>query len=99
MRRLQALSLVASLAFAGCVYKPPAIPLLPEQVSLETLVGEWTGDYAVDDEYERSGRISFTLIAGEDHAHGDVLLVPSGKRQGYERYQEPQPAGAAAWPR
>ena len=96
MRRLQALSLVAGLAAAGCVYKPPAIPLLPEHVSLEALVGEWTGDYTVDDEYERSGRISFTLIAGEDHAHGDVLLVPSGKRQAYQRYQDQPSARAEA---
>jgi len=88
MRRLQALSLVIGLASTGCMYKPPAIPIVPEQVGLEALVGEWTGDYAGDDEYERSGRITFTLIAGEDHAHGDVLLVPSGNRKAYERYQD-----------
>jgi hypothetical protein len=64
--------------------------LLADPGSLEALVGTWTGDYTVEDEYARSGRISFTLTTGEGHAHGDVLMVPSGKRQGYERYQDAQ---------
>jgi hypothetical protein len=92
MGRLRALSIILTLVAAGCLYKPPAVPLLVEpRSSLEALVGEWTGDYTVDDEYERTGRISFALKAGEDHAYGDVLMVPSGRPRGYDRYQGAPP--------
>jgi len=93
MGRLRALSIIFTVVAAGCLYKPPSVPLFVEpRSSLEALVGEWAGDYTVDDEYERSGRISFTLTAGEDHAFGDVLMVPSARPRGYDRYQSFPPA-------
>ena len=80
-----------ALLTAACLYKPPVIPLAADPGGFEMLVGEWYGDYIVEGSYPRSGRISFTLIAGEDHAHGDVLMVPNGARHGYDRYRPGEP--------
>ena len=45
----------------------------------------------------RTGTITFTVLAGEDHAHGDVLMVPdgaSGMSRRYPPYEPPPPAWA-----
>jgi len=90
--------LLAALLAAGCLYKPPVIPIDADSGGFEMLVGEWNGDYAIEGSYPRSGQISFTLIAGEDHAHGDVLMVPHGARHGYDRYPPGQPLIAGGEP-
>jgi hypothetical protein len=69
-----ALGLVAGLT--ACAYNPPPIPLEGRPADLEALAGEWGGEY--NGENGRSGSIAFELVAGEDHAHGDVLMIPRG---------------------
>jgi len=84
---------VTALSVA-CGYVLPAIRLTGRAADLEALVGEWSGHYESDAPYARSGTIWFKLAAGEDHAHGDVRMVPEGFTRGYERYRGgPGPAG------
>jgi hypothetical protein len=66
-------SLCAGVSIA-CA-SPPAIPLRGSPTAYAALVGEWDGWYRGRDA-GRSGSIWFTLAAGEDHAHGDVLMTP-----------------------
>lgn len=82
---------VCSTAVAGCASAPP-IPLQGSPPALIALAGEWDGTYTSRDT-GRSGSIWFKLIAGEDHAHGDVLMTPRGRTEPYHRYP---PSG---WPR
>lgn len=62
------------------------------RADIEALTGEWDGTYSSRDT-GRGGSIWFRLIAGEDHAHGDVLLTPAGGREAYSRNR---PSGG--WP-
>jgi hypothetical protein len=66
---------------AACHNPPPAaVPLSGDAAGINRLAGEWTGSY-VNPDAGRGGSIVFTLIAGEDHAHGDVVMVPVGTSQ------------------
>jgi hypothetical protein len=53
----------------GCASAVPLVPLQGAPSDLVSLVGEWQGEYTSPTS-GRSGLIWFTLIAGEDHAHG-----------------------------
>jgi hypothetical protein len=83
---------VTSLLFAGlllmgaaaCATAPP-IPVKASRADIESLAGEWDGTYSSRDT-GRSGSIWFKLIAGEDHAHGDVLMIPVGRLEPYYRH-------------
>jgi hypothetical protein len=44
--------------------------------SLDALAGDWFG--IRERRTDRRGTIVFTIVAGEDHAHGDVLMSPQG---------------------
>lgn len=81
---------VCSAAMASCASAPP-IPIQGSPRALLALAGEWDGTYTSRDS-GRNGSIWFKLIAGEDHAHGDVLMTPRGRTQPYYRYP---PSG---WP-
>lgn len=81
------MSLVLALAASGCAFNPPPVPLDGRAADLERLVGRWTGDYQGDDS-GRAGRIEFSLVAGEDHAHGDVLMIPLTTRSPYRPWRE-----------
>lgn len=80
---------VAALALAAsaCAFNPPAVPLEGRAAELQRLAGRWTGAY---DGYGsgRAGRIEFTLVAGEDHAHGSVLMVPRTTRNPFRPWRE-----------
>ena len=95
MSRLSTILLAVVTAFSvGCSYVLPAIRLTGRPGELEALVGEWSGHYESDAPFARSGTIWFKLAAGEDHAHGDVRMVPEGFTRSYERYRgAPGPAG------
>jgi hypothetical protein len=95
MSRPSAMLVVAVTALSvACGYVLPAIRLTGRAADLEALVGEWSGHYESDAPYARSGTIWFKLAAGENHAHGDVRMVPEGFTRGYERYRGgPGPAG------
>jgi hypothetical protein len=70
------LSVLALLALEGCQSQRAAIPIAAEPELLASLVGEWHGEYA-SPATGSSGSIVFYLAQGEDHAHGDVLMIPS----------------------
>lgn len=71
-----AFSVLALLTLAACESQRAAIPIVAEPESLASLVGEWRGEYA-SPATGRSGSIVFYLAEGDDHAHGDVLMIPS----------------------
>jgi hypothetical protein len=70
---------VLALALAGaCHSSPPApVPLSGTQSGFAALAGEWAGSYE-SQQTGRSGSIVFTLESGDDHAHGDVTMIPRG---------------------
>lgn len=51
---------------------------VPVSGTTASLAGEWRGSYE-SPQTGRAGSILFTLAAGEDHAHGDVVMVPRGR--------------------
>jgi hypothetical protein len=71
-----AFSVLALLSLAACESQRAAIPVVAEPERLASLVGEWRGEYA-SPATGRSGSIVFYLAQGDDHAHGDVLMIPS----------------------
>lgn len=76
----------------GCASLSPPIRLEATPTALERLAGEWYGDYVGDDPPARQGTIVFKLVSGEDHAHGDVLMIPAGSMRANERYHGDPPA-------
>ena len=84
---------LAALA-AGCAYNPPPVPLDARPSEVETLAGRWSGTYHGEGS-GRSGSIEFILVAGEDHAHGDVMMVAHGSHHVYESWRETSPAREA----
>lgn len=66
-------SVVVGLAvLAACQGPQPPVPVLGD---VAALTGRWEGEYG-SRESGRAGSILFTLEAGNDTAHGDVLMVP-----------------------
>jgi hypothetical protein len=55
---------------------------------IEALAGTWRGEYR-GETTGRSGTISFTLVAGEDHAHGDVVMTPRGGSRPHASWRDP----------
>ncbi len=78
MRRL--LTLMAASLISACAANPAPVPVVGDEVSVATLAGRWEGSYS-STETGRSGSIIFTLTAGEDTAHGDVLMVPAAQEE------------------
>lgn len=68
-------ALAGLLLVAGCT-SPQSAPI-PVRGDLSSLAGEWRGSYE-SPALGRGGSIIFTLVSGEEHAHGDVVMVPSG---------------------
>jgi hypothetical protein len=79
-RTLMALAFIT--ASAGCAYNPPPVAVDGAPPDLEALVGEWNGEYTGGPR-TRSGSVTFRLVAREDHAHGDVLMIPEGSTRPY----------------
>src|SRR5690349_21787019 len=79
MRRL---SLIAAVVLTGACRSTSAnpVPMAGDRASLDRLAGEWAGSYENPDA-GRGGSIVFTLTAGQDRAHGDVVMVPRGTTQ------------------
>jgi hypothetical protein len=67
---------------SGCA-PMPTVALQATPADLEILAGQWAGEYE-SAALDRSGRIEFTLQAGTDDAHGDVLMVPRGRPMPYQ---------------
>jgi hypothetical protein len=87
---------LAAMASA-CAYNPPPVAVDARSSDLERLAGHWTGEYR-GGASGRSGSIEFTLVAGEDHAHGAVVMVPRGARRPYETWRETTPAQGLSLP-
>lgn len=85
------LGLAVVVLMSGCAAVSPPIRLDTTPADAEILAGEWRGNYIAEDPPGRRGTIVFTLVAGEDHAHGSVLMVPEGATRGYERYHGDAP--------
>jgi len=63
---------LAVAALAACQGVQPPVPVSGDVMML---AGQWQGEYG-SRESGRSGSIVFTLAAGADTAHGDVVMVP-----------------------
>ena len=59
---------------AACALRPAPVPVSGPVPDVQALVGQWTGEYR-SAETGRSGSILFTLEAGKDTAHGDIVMV------------------------
>jgi hypothetical protein len=87
--------LLASTLAVACAFNPPPVPLVARAADVEALAGRWTGSYHGEGS-GRSGSIEFILVAGEDHAHGDVVMVAPGTRHAYQAWRETTPAHEAS---
>jgi hypothetical protein len=77
-----AVLVLAVLATAACESQRAAIPIVADPNQRSALVGEWHGQYG-SPSTKRSGSIVLFLVEGEDHAHGDVLMIPAGNSEPY----------------
>jgi hypothetical protein len=73
--------LAALLVTLSCVNALPPVQLEGPRRNFGELVGKWTGTYTTDGIDGPRGSIYFALVAGEDHAHGNVLMIPTGTRR------------------
>lgn len=76
-------ALAAAFILSGCA-SGRMIVLQGEPSALGWLAGEWDGTFT-GSENSTEGTLWFSLIAGEDHAHGDVRMTPKD-RLSYSRF-------------
>lgn len=76
----------------GCASTPAAVPVQATSSEIAALAGHWEGEYS-SAATGRLGSIVFDLVAGEDHAHGDVLMIPRGSTDPYRRARRPGEGG------
>jgi hypothetical protein len=82
--------IAAGVLLNGCG-PMPAVQLQGDAAGTAALAGEWDGSFE-GHAAGRNGSIWFKLVAGEDHAHGDVLMKSNREPVPYARYS---PTGAA----
>jgi hypothetical protein len=77
MRGTLAAPLIAAAicATAGCSMAMRHVPVTAPHAQWEALAGEWHGTYRMEG-YERHGTIAFRLVAVEEQASGEVLMIP-----------------------
>lgn len=78
------IALIVMLGGLSACASVPVVPLHGPIADFARLAGEWDGTYTSRDA-DRSGSLWFKLVAGEDHAHGDVQMTPDGS-VAYSRY-------------
>jgi hypothetical protein len=88
---------VLLMGLVGCG-PPPPVQIAGAPADIESLAGEWTGSYKSRDS-SRDGTIWFKLVAGEDHAHGDVLMTPPDRSEAYARLKPGELPGQGDAPR
>lgn len=76
--RTRVFVLAACWSIAACLYQPAAVRLQGSHVDLAALGGRWVGEYT-GEQSGRNGTILFRLIAAQDSAYGDVLMIAGGK--------------------
>jgi hypothetical protein len=97
MARAIGILFVFSVVAAGCASTPAEVRVEGAPTELSALAGDWEGEYS-SAATGRLGSIVFKLVAGEDHAHGDVLMIPRGSSDPYRPRgggEGPAPAGAS----
>src|SRR5689334_7528685 len=67
----------------SCASLGPPVHIYGEPQNVERLAGDWWGEYIGNWDHRRQGSISFKLVAGDQQAHGDVLMTPEGRNQPY----------------
>ncbi|UCE22280.1 MAG: hypothetical protein JSV46_08760 [Candidatus Aminicenantes bacterium] len=70
------------------------VSLKGEEADLALLTGEWKGEY-YSKALGRGGSIEFKLIAGENSASGEVIMIPRGSQMPFQPISqtgEPRPA-------
>ncbi len=86
MIKHSALTLIAAaLILTACATSPPPVEIVAAHGSAATLAGKWEGDYFSSDTGRR-GLIQFELIAEQDSAFGEVVMIPKGWSQPPRRY-------------
>ncbi len=74
--------LALGLLATACGTERAAIPVVAAREQRSALVGERHCEYG-SPSTKRSGSIVFFLVEGEDHAHGDVFMIPAGGSEPY----------------
>jgi len=98
MRRIAiAIAMAVSASVLGCGPTPP-VQIAGAPRDIAALAGEWTGTYKSQDS-GREGTVWFKLVAGEDHAHGDVLMTPPDRSEAYARLKPGELPGRQDAPR
>jgi hypothetical protein len=87
MTSIRSSVLAVALVAAACAFNPPPVPIDAPAADLERLAGQWTGTYERPNS-GRAGSIEFNLVYGEDHAHGDVVMIPAGSHHSYQSWRE-----------
>ena len=92
-----AAGLIALVLAPACASAPAAVPVEGRAGDLSALAGHWEGEYE-SPATGRLGSIVFDLTAGEDHAHGDVLMIPRGSTKAFGPVPAPpgQPSSPGA---
>jgi hypothetical protein len=85
------LLIVLALATGACASVAPSFRVYGTRGDLEQLLGKWDGEYVGSREHGRRGSIAFDLVAGDDHAHGTVLMMPEGSRNVFRRFEPGRP--------
>ena len=95
MKRLRRLGSILSLAVLaiGCATTSAPVPVEGTASNVAALAGHWEGEYE-SEATGRTGTIVFDLTAGEDHARGDVVMIPRGSTNAYR--PAPRPTGEGA---
>jgi hypothetical protein len=75
-------ALIVLVGSAGCASMPP-VRLDATRTDLEMLAGQWDGEYT-SPALGRRGSIEFKLVAGQNQASGDVLMIPQGSGTPYQ---------------
>ena len=74
---------LVALFTVACASMPP-VRMDATRGDYEMLAGEWRGEYS-SAALGRRGAIEFKLVAGENKASGDVIMVPQTSGRPYER--------------
>ncbi len=73
---IRPLGLIPAILFlTSCQSTPPPVPVQGSEASLRLLEGEWEGELTVAGTGQ-IGEMTFSLVAGQAAAAGDVVLFP-----------------------
>jgi len=98
MKRFTRLGSILSLGLAiGCATTSAPVPVEGTASNVAALAGHWEGTYE-SEATGRTGSIVFDLVAGEDHARGDVVMIPRGSTNAYRPAPRPTGQGTGSAP-